>query len=103
MHGNITREEADRRLAYYGTVPGVFLVREKSPGHSYVLSVANETGHVNHYIVSRGNEPDSFFVISSHGFPGYDSVEDVVRAIHAMNERYSDLPVLTQACRASVF
>ena len=103
MHGDISREEAERRLLQSGMIPGLFLVREKALDQIYVISVI-EQEHINHYVVRRRNKNgERFFMICSHGFPDHDTVEEVIRFIMDMKERYDDLPPLKYVCESSTF
>ena len=116
MHGRLSRVDAERRLKASGATEGLYLVREKEAGVSYVISIV-EKQHINHYILEKVKQPDSsspsssspssggdfFFMISSHGFMDCASVDDVIHYLAAMTEHYPDLPVLKKVCRADTF
>ena len=75
------------------------------PDDTYVISVVDSQGAVAHYVAERRKKNNErFFVISSHGFPAFDTIEEIVRYLSLdLKAKYPDLPLLRSMCESSQF
>jgi len=98
FHGAISRQCAEERLA--GQTAGTFLVREKTPGEKYAVSVViDRSGAVGHFLIRRvrriDGKPMPFFSFRLQEIPSAHSVDEVIAVVSREAPAYG-WPVLTK-------